>query len=275
MPAHPSAREVTVVTPWLRAVRTNGAAAALRAGVVLGAGIALGTGTVVPWGAGVMGVMPVGASVAHAHDRAPGAVDGGGRGVRRAGPDPDEGRGPVPHAPAREEGPTYDGPAQHRPAAAPASPSSSPSPSAEPSRAGARPGEGRERPGRRPDPDAPSGTADDDSASPTADEPRASTSPASRQPDGADDREEPPGRRDGTADPEASSGADAEARAPASEAAVPMPSAPTTAAPNALGGPGRPVEPVLRILPLGSGLVLIGLGLGLAFIGLRMRQSAG
>ncbi|NEC29008.1 hypothetical protein G3I20_21095 [Streptomyces sp. SID8111] len=101
-----------------------------------------------------------------------------------------------------------------------------------------------------------------------------STSPASRQPDGADDREEPSGQRDGTADPEVSGGADAAARAPASEAAVPMPSAPTTA-PNALGGPGRPVEPVLRILPLGSGLVLIGLGLGLAFIGLRMRQSAG
>ncbi|WP_203592636.1 hypothetical protein, partial [Streptomyces sp. SID7958] len=91
MPAHTSAREVTVVTPWLRAVRTNGAAAALRAGVVLGTGIALGTGTVVPWGAGVT---PVGASVAHAHDRAPGTADGGGRGVRRAGPDPDEGRRP-------------------------------------------------------------------------------------------------------------------------------------------------------------------------------------
>lgn len=32
-------------------------------------------------------------------------------------------------------------------------------------------------------------------------------------------------------------------------------------------------EPVLRILPLGSGLILIGLGLGLAFIGLRVRRS--
>ncbi|MFI7401514.1 hypothetical protein ACIBW9_13730 [Streptomyces sp. NPDC049541] len=35
----------------------------------------------------------------------------------------------------------------------------------------------------------------------------------------------------------------------------------------------QPPEPVLRILPLGSGLVLIGLGLGLAFIGLRMRRA--
>ena len=34
-----------------------------------------------------------------------------------------------------------------------------------------------------------------------------------------------------------------------------------------------PAEPVLRVLPLGSGLVLIGLGLGLAFIGLRLRRS--
>ncbi|GAA4305948.1 hypothetical protein GCM10023086_23970 [Streptomyces venetus] len=35
----------------------------------------------------------------------------------------------------------------------------------------------------------------------------------------------------------------------------------------------RPVGPVLRILPLGSGLVLIGLGLGLAFFALRLRRS--
>jgi len=34
-----------------------------------------------------------------------------------------------------------------------------------------------------------------------------------------------------------------------------------------------PTEPVLRILPLGSGLILIGLGLGLAFIGLRVRRG--
>lgn len=32
-------------------------------------------------------------------------------------------------------------------------------------------------------------------------------------------------------------------------------------------------EPVLQILPLGSGLVLIGLGLGLAFVALRVRRS--
>jgi hypothetical protein len=36
---------------------------------------------------------------------------------------------------------------------------------------------------------------------------------------------------------------------------------------------GRSGEPVLRILPLGSGMVLIGLGLGLAFVGLRVRRG--
>jgi hypothetical protein len=35
----------------------------------------------------------------------------------------------------------------------------------------------------------------------------------------------------------------------------------------------QPTEPVLRILPLGGGLVLIGLGLGLAFVGLRLRRG--
>jgi hypothetical protein len=35
----------------------------------------------------------------------------------------------------------------------------------------------------------------------------------------------------------------------------------------------RTSEPVLHILPLGSGLVLIGLGLGLAFVALRLRRA--
>ncbi|MDN0200413.1 hypothetical protein [Streptomyces sp. S.PNR 29] len=35
----------------------------------------------------------------------------------------------------------------------------------------------------------------------------------------------------------------------------------------------RRTEPVLHILPLGSGLVLIGLGLGLAFVALRLRRA--
>ncbi|MEV5440095.1 hypothetical protein AB0K80_29430 [Streptomyces sp. NPDC052682] len=36
---------------------------------------------------------------------------------------------------------------------------------------------------------------------------------------------------------------------------------------------GQATEPVLRLLPLGSGLVLIGLGLALAFAALRLRRG--
>ncbi|GAA0902472.1 hypothetical protein [Streptomyces thermoalcalitolerans] len=36
---------------------------------------------------------------------------------------------------------------------------------------------------------------------------------------------------------------------------------------------GTETGPMLRMLPLGSGLILIGLGLGLAFIALRLRRS--
>lgn len=61
-------------------------------------------------------------------------------------------------------------------------------------------------------------------------------------------------------------------KTPASPAAVPVPStSPGAAAPGAVAS----TEPVLRVLPLGSGLVLIGLGFGLAFIALRMRQAPG
>ncbi|MEU3793365.1 hypothetical protein [Streptomyces fructofermentans] len=41
---------------------------------------------------------------------------------------------------------------------------------------------------------------------------------------------------------------------------------------KAAGPEGNGSEPVFRVLPLGSGLVLIGLGLGLAFLGLRARR---
>ncbi|MFI8307638.1 hypothetical protein ACIF80_30320 [Streptomyces sp. NPDC085927] len=42
---------------------------------------------------------------------------------------------------------------------------------------------------------------------------------------------------------------------------------------DTVAGTGRSTGPMLRILPLGSGLVLMGLGLGLAFVGLRLRRS--
>jgi hypothetical protein len=38
-------------------------------------------------------------------------------------------------------------------------------------------------------------------------------------------------------------------------------------------GPGTTPDPALAVLPLGSGLILIGLGLGLAFLGLRVRRG--
>jgi hypothetical protein len=38
-------------------------------------------------------------------------------------------------------------------------------------------------------------------------------------------------------------------------------------------GPASSPEPVLEILPLGSGLIFIGLGLGLAFLALRLRRD--
>ncbi|MFD5493517.1 hypothetical protein ACFYY3_15715 [Streptomyces sp. NPDC001812] len=59
-------------------------------------------------------------------------------------------------------------------------------------------------------------------------------------------------------------------RAPESGEAVPLPSgASQSPASNTTTG----AEPKVRILPLGSGLVLMGLGLGLAFVGLRLRRS--
>lgn len=60
---------------------------------------------------------------------------------------------------------------------------------------------------------------------------------------------------------------------PASAEAVPVP-VPTPVPDEARDSAALPAPvspPVLRILPLGSGLVLIGLGLGLAFLALRLR----
>ncbi|MFJ8789142.1 hypothetical protein [Streptomyces sp. NPDC102462] len=42
---------------------------------------------------------------------------------------------------------------------------------------------------------------------------------------------------------------------------------------DAAHGRANASEPALRLLPLGSGLVLIGLGLALAFVGLRLRRG--
>ncbi len=103
------------------------------------------------------------------------------------------------------------------------------------SRAGSRAGEGRERPGRQtPPPDEDGASAHPDSAeSPAGDENQAQ---------------------------EASP-------------APPEPPARPVDARQAADHPVRDSEPVLQVLPLGSGLVLIGLGLGLAFLALRTRRG--
>ncbi|MEU3889291.1 hypothetical protein [Streptomyces sp. NPDC029041] len=52
----------------------------------------------------------------------------------------------------------------------------------------------------------------------------------------------------------------------------PVPAAPSDQPVREAATAERPVGQVLRILPLGSGLVLIGLGLALAFVALRLRR---
>ncbi|BCM68000.1 MULTISPECIES: hypothetical protein [Streptomyces] len=123
--------------------------------------------------------------------------------------------------------------------------------SVEPSRAGSRAGEGRMRPGR---PDGPAGELEGDGDPPPA-------TPVA-QPEEPEEPEEP-------------ETAEIPSASPAPEEAVPDPTG-LTVAPDAQQAAQRGdarAEPVLRVLPLGSGLVLIGLGLGLALLGLRLRRS--
>ncbi|NUP17560.1 MAG: hypothetical protein HOZ81_15950 [Streptomyces sp.] len=136
--------------------------------------------------------------------------------------------------------------------------SSRPEPSDDPSRAGSRAGEGRKRPGRE------KGPLEDEEAK-----------------RGERDRRERDGERDGST-PREAEGQDDGGSAPESAGASDDPARDAATGPSA--PPGQPVrhpvshaadptEPVLEILPLGTGLVLIGLGLGLAFVGLRLRRG--
>ncbi|WP_367321932.1 hypothetical protein [Streptomyces sp. HUAS ZL42] len=106
-----------------------------------------------------------------------------------------------------------------------------------PNRAGSRAGEGRQRPGR-----------DDEEGSDFTD----TDAPADDTDTGTDDSTvvpEPPG-----------------------EAGL-VPSAPPEPMQHAASQEEQPAVRVLRILPLGSGLLLIGLGLGTAFLALRLRRG--
>ncbi|MFI6404614.1 hypothetical protein [Streptomyces sp. NPDC050548] len=117
----------------------------------------------------------------------------------------------------------------------------------EPSRAGSQAGEGRERPGRTAQPSAAedeNGGDDGDTAEPTADENGTSAVPTPT-----------------------------DSASPSQEAADVPSTPPLQPVHQSVTHAEDPAEPVLRILPLGSGLILIGLGLGLAFIGLRVRRG--
>ncbi|MER7720495.1 hypothetical protein ABTX99_26725 [Streptomyces flaveolus] len=282
------------MTPWLRTVRATGLAGVLgvgalmspcAAGVAHGAGFTASAGVVT--GAMVTGpgkpghvasrdlVSPSASVPVPDAGRAAGSGPGG-RGdpdrpglaehlERPAGPGrPDGPRRPdgpgtrpssAASASAHASRPEEDRPtsrpgsgAGHRSATpAPASPKPAPSASApdgEPSRAGSRAGEGRQRPGR---PDA--GKAEENGTGGHADQ----EGVGSR---GLPDRPGSPAAAVPTV-----------ATAPPATATAPRPE-PTSAA-RTEGAAG----PVLKVLPLGSGLVLVGLGLALAFVALRLRRN--
>ncbi|MEV4445453.1 MULTISPECIES: hypothetical protein [Streptomyces] len=117
-----------------------------------------------------------------------------------------------------------------------------PAPSARASRAGSIAGEGRTRPGREEPPardeDEDGGGSREDTVPTYTDRDPAGENAASDRP---------------------------EATEPSRPAAVPVQH-------NEVG-PATAPEPVLKILPLGGGLILIGLGLGLAFLALRLRRG--
>ncbi|MEU0968052.1 hypothetical protein ABZ357_22390 [Streptomyces sp. NPDC005917] len=125
--------------------------------------------------------------------------------------------------------------------------SASASASPEPSRAGTLAGEGRLRPGRPQGPAAAVEGQDED-------EPGEQTATESEE--------------TGDESPAATS-----AQPPREAGLVPTASQPHPTHQAAAHSQEDASEPVLHILPLGSGLVLIGLGFGLAFIALRLRRS--
>ncbi|MGY0068448.1 hypothetical protein ACWZEH_16860 [Streptomyces sp. QTS137] len=226
------------------------------------AGTATGAGATMPYGPVAA---PFGASVAYGAD---GAV--GGRQEVLGGP---------PDAPSRATTRSSSAPSSAPPPfrSAPTSAAKpSISPSAEPSRAGSRPGEGRKRPGRE--------VSVPEEQSERPESPRGA---GKADPWGGRDYEPGGGGRDTGGDgvsgvPEKPGGARADAAdtGPAPDAARPRETAPSVPSEvsrqptaNAATGTGHSAGPMLRILPLGSGLVLMGLGLGLAFVGLRLRRS--
>ncbi|GHB24489.1 hypothetical protein GCM10010377_13090 [Streptomyces viridiviolaceus] len=231
---------VTDVTPWLRTVRTTGLAGILVVGATL---------------------TPCTLGTAYAAGSAsPGAVASPSPSV------PDDASASEPEGPEREPAATSasmsastsrtagrptSGPAgsavrdsasPSRSASLSASPSAVSVPDDESSRAGSRPGEGRQRPGRQ----EPWEAEEDGHAWDTRDT----------------DADRGRGLTEGPA-PAVSPG----------EAGLVPSASPTRSQPQADTHAEAAAEPVMKILPLGSGLVLIGLGLGLAFVALRLRRG--
>ncbi|GCB47640.1 hypothetical protein SNL152K_4945 [Streptomyces sp. NL15-2K] len=110
--------------------------------------------------------------------------------------------------------------------------------------------------------------------------PEASASPSSTEPSRAGSRagegRERPGRRVPveSAPEEADGGLTAVPEPSRATAGVPPGHPPRpTEQEQAVGRAERRAEPGLEILPLGSGLILVGLGLGLAFVALRVRRG--
>lgn len=118
-----------------------------------------------------------------------------------------------------------------------------PAPSAGASRAGSSAGQGRTHPGREESP-----ARDEDGSGNHEDTGPTYTDHDPDEENAASDRPEATG-----------------APEPSRPAAVPVQ--------HDEVGPATAPEPVLKILPLGGGLILIGLGLGLAFLALRLRRG--
>lgn len=137
------------------------------------------------------------------------------------------------------------------------------------SRAGSRAGEGRERPGRLPAP-----TEEETGEETEEEEARYEAQDGTRDdvPEEAREEDAGVGHPDGPADGEQSEGAVAPESPETPGNTAPRSQEPVDAE-QAAGRHVRASEPVLRVLPLGSGLVLIGLGLGLAFVALRVRRG--
>ncbi|MFE0415210.1 hypothetical protein [Streptomyces tendae] len=247
------------MTPWLRTLRATGLVGALGAGAVVapyGAEPAHGAG--LPASVAVVAAPspgPAAPGAATVPDGS-GTHDGRGGQARPGRPDghdrterpdagssarPTEDSGPAGGAGRRSPKPSSSSSSSS--SASAASPSASGRADPDASRGGDPPGEGRQRPGR----DEERGP-ERDGRDENADRHRDDDGVAPEDPATAP----PPGR---------------------TEAAEVSPAAPSRS-PARSGTPTRAAaDPVLRVLPLGSGLVLIGLGLALGLVGLRLRRG--